>query len=79
MYNKMSTIDIKKYINENIDKVDDHFLNALYSLMLAYIEGKYKFTLPEELKAELNKRVENHRAGKSLSYSWEEVKSSLKK
>ncbi|MBI5220104.1 MAG: addiction module protein [Bacteroidia bacterium] len=75
----MSTTEIKKYISENIDKMDEHFLNALYSLMLSYIDGKYNFALPEELKKELYHRIENHRAGKLVSYTWEEVKSSLQK
>lgn len=75
----MSTQEIKHFLHESIETVDEKFLNVMFSMLQSYINNDTDdFVLSKEQKAELDRRVIAHKNGTSKSYSWEDVKKGLK-
>ena len=73
----MSTLLIKQNINKAIKEIDDKiFLEAVYTIVSNKIEQS-AFELSDELKTELDSRKENHKNGKSVSYTWQSVKKEI--
>ena len=76
----MTTAVLKKKLNKAINEIDDaQFLEALHTIVSSKQEEELIYELSTEQKKELDRRKANHLSGKSKSYSWEEVKSSILK
>jgi putative addiction module component (TIGR02574 family) len=74
----MTTVNLKKNIHKAVDKIDDpELLRAVYTILEREIENAEQYELTPAQKKELDRRLANHKSGKSKSYSWEEVKGSL--
>jgi putative addiction module component (TIGR02574 family) len=68
----MTKEELKTELQQLIDQLDDEkMLEAVYTILSSQSPIK---ELTDEQKAELDKRLEQHEAGESESYSWEEVK-----
>jgi len=70
----MSTITIRKELQEYLKNADERFLKLVYGMMQA---DKSSSLLSEAEREELDKRIARHKKGESKSYNWEEVKTSL--
>ena len=70
----MSTMTIRKELQEYLNNADERFLNLVYGMMQA---DKFSGLLSEAEREELDKRITRHNKGESKSYSWEEVKTRL--
>ena len=76
----MTTTLIKKKLTKAISEIDDSdFLLALHTIVNSKKEEESAYQLSVAQKKELDKRVANHKSGRSKSYSWAEVKKSLLK
>jgi hypothetical protein len=73
----MSTQETKILLYDLIENSDEKLLSLLYTLGLEYNYQHYQRS--EEFIAELHERRSKHLSGKSISYTWEEVKERLKK
>ena len=74
----MTTINLKKNIHKAVDKINDtDLLHAVYTILEREIENTEEYELTPPQKKELDRRLANHKSGKSKSYSWEEVKTNL--
>ena len=74
----MTTINLKKNIHKAIDKIEDQsLLLAVYTILEKQIETNEEYELTPAQKKELDRRLANHKSGKSKSYTWEAVKKSL--
>jgi putative addiction module component (TIGR02574 family) len=74
----MTTVNLKKNIHKAVDKIDDaELLQAVYTILEREIGNLEEYELTAAQKKELDRRLANHKSGKSKSYSWEEVKASL--
>lgn len=70
----MKTIAIKKEMHKAIDVIEDpDFLQAVY-LILNEKSKDYEFELTEEEKKELDHLKKEHKAGKSKSYTMDELR-----
>ena len=79
----MTTTTLKKHLHKAIDIINDEgFLRAVYTIVNEKTH-EYEPSLSPEQWAEIDHRVKLHKAGKSKSYSLEEVvkyaKGNLKK
>lgn len=74
----MTTNNLKKNIHKAIDKIEDAgLLQAVYIILEKQIEATPEYELTTAQKKELDKRLADHKAGRTKTYSWEEVKKSL--
>lgn len=73
----MTATAIRKKAHQYLDTVDDAMLKSVYALLKEYRKNQGETLLTEEQKAELDRRIEDHKSGKSKSYSWEEVKAKI--
>ncbi len=74
----MTTVNLKKNIHKAVDKIEDlGLLQAVFTILEKQIENTPEYELTALQKKELDKRMANHKAGRSKAYSWEEVKKSL--
>lgn len=72
----MTTSLLKKKLTKAIDNIDDaDFLQALHTIVSSKTEETFELTVAQ--KKELDKRMADHKAGRSKSSSWDEVKKSL--
>lgn len=71
----MSTIELKKRIKGYIDQADDRMLHILNAIIQADMEEQY--TLSEEQKDELDKRLQFHQENPGSGRSWAAVKADL--
>jgi len=70
----MTTALLKRKISTAIDTINDPgFLKALHTIVQSK-KDEMHITLNAAQKKELDKRMENHAAGKSKSYTWTEVR-----
>lgn len=70
----MKVTAIKKELHQAIDVIDDtHFLKAI-GLLLQQKSKEYVYELSDEEKEELDALRKQHKAGKSKSYSVDEVR-----
>ena len=73
----MTTAAIKQEMHHAIDKINDPaFLKAIHTL-LNDKSKEYEFTADE--KSVINDRLGKYEKGKSKLYSWQEVKTAVKK
>lgn len=70
----MSTVTIRKELQEYLNNADERFIKLVYGMMQA---DKSSSLLSEAERKELDKRIARHKKGESKSYSWEEVKARL--
>lgn len=76
----MTTVHLKKNIHKAVDKIDDaSLLQAVYTILEKQMEAASEYELTAAQKKELDKRLANHKSGRSKSYSWTEAKKSLLK
>lgn len=69
----MTTATLKKNLHKAIDIIkDESFLQAVYTIVNEKTQ-EYESNLSPEQWAEIDHRVKLHKAGKSKSYSFEEV------
>lgn len=69
----MTTATLKKNLHKAIDSIkDESFLQAVYTIVNEKTQ-EYDPNLSPEQWAEIDHRVKLHKAGKSKSYSLEEV------
>ena len=72
----MTTTTLKKEIHKAIDNIDDDtFLQAVYTIVN---EKKFQFDLSAAEWKEVELAQKQHKAGKSKSFSWDEVKNYAK-
>ncbi|HEY2720103.1 MAG TPA: hypothetical protein VGI82_00165 [Chitinophagaceae bacterium] len=74
----MTTANLKKNIQEAVDKINDtKLLNAVYPILEREMDKDEDYELtPSQIK-ELNLRLNDHRSGKNKSYLWDNVKNNL--
>ncbi|MCC6690634.1 MAG: addiction module protein [Bacteroidia bacterium] len=70
----MTTVQIRKMVHAIIDNSDDRILKVVYAMLKEYekVESAPSL-LTEEQKKEIDRRWENHKTGKSKSYTIQEV------
>lgn len=73
----MSTSDIRQNIHRFIDKADERVLRIINAIVEAEEVGGQP-SVPEWFYEELDKRRELHLKGESKSYTWEEVKETIR-
>ena len=71
----MKSQELKQEIHGYIEQADDKVLQAIKTLMKPSLDH---VTLTKEQKKELDRRKENHLAGTSKSYTWEQTEKMLK-
>ena len=70
----MSASELKLSIFELLSSTkNSKVLNAIYEILSSDNTGT-GFTLSAAQQKEIDRRIKNHKSGKSKSYSWEEVK-----
>lgn len=70
----MSTSELKITVLDLLKNTENKtLLNVIYDMLIAD-KGASEQTLSASQQKELMSRIENHKAGNSKSYSWEEVK-----
>jgi hypothetical protein len=75
-----TTIDLKNKVLKYVNSADERLLRMMQALAESYqIEETNEPTVPDWFYEELDERRERHLKGESKSYSWEEVKESLRK
>ncbi|RYY34839.1 MAG: hypothetical protein EOP46_12065 [Sphingobacteriaceae bacterium] len=67
----MTTAQIKQHLHNYIDTAGEAKIKAIYTLLQDDINKD--FTLTDEQKAELDRRLINHKAGIGMSYTLEET------
>ena len=71
----MTTIKIRKEIQNYIENADERMLKMVYAMLKEYENTEYsESVLTMEQQDEINKRWGSHKNGKSQSYSIQEVK-----
>ncbi|MGE5108159.1 MAG: addiction module protein [Sphingobacteriales bacterium] len=76
----MTTTLLKKKLTNAINKIEDaQFLEALHTIVSSKQEDEMIYELSTPQKKELDRRLADYKSGKSKTYTWEEVKSSLLK
>ena len=76
----MTTSTIRKNLHKYVDSVDDSFARVMHAMVQEYLSSfQEDFTLTTAQEKELEKRIQRHKNGESKSYSWNEVKNSLKR
>lgn len=74
----MASINLKKNIHKAVDKINDQeLLQAVYTILEREVENAEEYALTSAQKKELERRLTNHKSGKSKSHAWEEVKTNL--
>lgn len=75
----MTALKIKAKVHDYIEHADERILKVVYAMLKEYEKNEDSTSwLTEEQKLEIDKRWENHKKGKSKSYSVEEAKKFVK-
>jgi putative addiction module component (TIGR02574 family) len=75
----MTIVQIREKVIRIIDHADDRILKAIYAMLKEYEKAEAtESLLTEEQKKEIDRRWENHKNGKSKSYTIDEVNKQLK-
>ncbi len=70
----MTAIKIRQKVHSIIDNSDDRILKVVYAMLKEYAKAEVESSiLSDEQKIEIDRRWNNHKNGKSKSYSIEEV------
>ncbi|MEO8761028.1 MAG: addiction module protein [Bacteroidia bacterium] len=70
----MTAVALRKKAHQYLDSVDDAMLKSVFALLKEYKKNHGESILSDEQKAELDRRMQLHKAGKSKSYTWHESK-----
>ncbi|MBS1596280.1 MAG: hypothetical protein JST90_18350 [Bacteroidetes bacterium] len=70
----MKTSDLRDEVHGYVEQADDEVLQAIKTLVKPVIQ---QFHLSDEQIQEVRRRKEEHDAGLSESFTWEEVKKRL--
>ena len=74
----MSTSELKTSIVQLLQTTgDNRVLRVVHDILLSGKEGK-AFKLSQSQEQELDKRRADHKAGRSRSYTWEEVRKNVR-
>lgn len=74
----MTTTILKKKLTKAISEIDDAgLLQAVYTILEKQLGSQSEYELTSSQKKELDRRVADHKAGRTKSYPWEEVKKNL--
>jgi hypothetical protein len=74
----MSSAEIKEYLHQQIEVLDDRFLKAIFAMLQSYSKENIDQDLSSGQKKELEKRRQKHISGESKSYTWQEVKDRIR-
>lgn len=75
----MTTVKIREKVISIIDHADDRILKAIYAMLREYEKAEATpSVLTESQKKEIDRRWENHKSGKSKSYTIDEVNKYIK-
>lgn len=75
-----TTIDLKNKVLKYVNSADERLLRMMQALAESYqIEETNEQTVPDWFYEELNQDREKHLRGETESYTWEEVKTRLRK
>ena len=70
----MTTLALKEKLYKAIDNIDDNsFLNAVYTILNEKAR-EHDYVLTDEQKTELDEQLHLHKAGKTKSYTLQEVR-----
>lgn len=76
----MTTSTIRKNLHKYVDSVDDSFARVMHAMVQEYLSSfQADVSLTTAQEKELEKRIQRHKNGESKSYTWSEVKNSLKR
>ncbi len=74
----MTTIILKKKLTKAISEIDDAgLLQAVYTILEKQLGSQSEYELTSSQKKELDRRMADHKAGRTKAYPWEEVKKNL--
>ena len=74
----MTTTILKKKLTKAINEIDDAgLLLAVYTIIEKQLESQPEYQLTAMQKKEPDRRMADHKAGRTKSYPWEEVKKNL--
>lgn len=73
----MTTLDLKNSVLEYVNNADDRLLKMIKAIAETY-QSEEDFTLSKKQYEILDQRRALHESGKSKSYSWQEIKTSIK-
>jgi hypothetical protein len=68
----MNTVKLREEINKYLEKADDRFLKLVYGMMAA--DQEENFTVPEDHKNIIRKRLEDYKKNPDDVLTWEKVK-----
>ena len=75
----MATLKIREKVHSIIDNADERILKVVYAMLREYEKTETTtFLITEDQKKEIDQRWENHKSGKSKSYSIDEVNKYVK-
>ncbi|AGC77822.1 putative addiction module component [Nonlabens dokdonensis] len=72
----MTTLDLKNSVLEYVNNADDRLLKMIKAIAETY-QSEEDFTLSKKQYEILDQRRTLHESGKSKSYSWQEIKTSI--
>jgi len=76
----MTTVKIRQKVFDYINNADERILKAVYAMLKEYEEAPdERSVLTDEQYKEMERRLRNHKNGKSKSYSVKEVRQYVKK
>jgi putative addiction module component (TIGR02574 family) len=70
----MAPSQIREELHDFINKADERMLNLLYEM----VQSDSGF-LSKEQQEDLDRRINNHKAGRSASHSWPDVRARIEK
>ncbi len=75
----MTTVKIREKVHSIIDNADERILKVVYAMLREYEKTETATSLlTEEQQKEVDRRWENHKSGKSKSYTIDEVNKYVK-
>jgi len=75
----MTTIDLRKTVNQYVNNADIHLLEMIKALVEGYQSNKQEPTLTKEQYHLIDQRRNSHLNHKSKSSTWEQVKKNARK
>jgi putative addiction module component (TIGR02574 family) len=75
----MSTAELKQKLQQYIETGDEKLLKLMYAVAREYNDEENEYEIDDVEIQMLEERWENYKSGKSKTYSWDEVKESIRK